>query len=42
MNNSNTVLVIGSAGRIGRAVFRLDLGRPLPELPGWVSGAGEP
>jgi methoxymalonate biosynthesis protein len=32
----------GGAGTAGRAVFRLDLGGPLPELPGWVSGPDEP
>jgi methoxymalonate biosynthesis protein len=30
------------AGTPGRGVFRLDLGGRLPELPGWVSGPGEP
>ena len=34
--------VTGQAGTPGRAVFRLDLGGRLPELPDWVSGPGEP
>jgi methoxymalonate biosynthesis protein len=29
-------------GGPGRAVFRLDLGGPLPEVPGWASGPGQP
>jgi methoxymalonate biosynthesis protein len=34
--------VPAGAVRPGRAVFRLDLGGPLPELPGWATGPGEP
>jgi methoxymalonate biosynthesis protein len=34
--------VPGGAVGPGRAVFRLDLGGPLPELPGWATGPGEP
>ena len=34
--------VPGGAVGPGRAVFRLDLGGPLPELPGWASGPGAP
>jgi methoxymalonate biosynthesis protein len=34
--------VPGEADGPGRAVFRLDLGGPLPELPGWATGPGEP
>jgi methoxymalonate biosynthesis protein len=30
------------AGGSRRAAFRLDIGAPLPELPDWVSGPGEP
>jgi methoxymalonate biosynthesis protein len=32
----------GRAGPAARAVFRLDLGGRLPDLPDWVSGPGQP
>jgi methoxymalonate biosynthesis protein len=32
----------GGAGTAGRAVFRLDLGGRLPDLPDWVGGPGKP